>query len=102
MNPSLRDFTGLYPVSETLRFELRPLDSDFKPKPSAQALADMQKYLAEDRKRAGQYSAIKDILDEEHKKLIERVLSDIPAAIGSLKNRKMFSDILSEDGTKIL
>lgn len=101
MDHSLRDFTGLYSLSETLSFELRPLDSEFNPKPADRALADMKKYLDEDRKRAAQYASIKAILDEEHKKLIERVLSDVPGAIGRLKNRKAFAEILSDDGSGI-
>lgn len=101
MDHSLRDFTGLYSLSETLSFELRTLDSEFNLKPADRALADMKKYLDEDRKRDAQYASIKAILDEEHKKLIERVLSDVPGAISRLKNRKAFAEILSDDGSGI-
>lgn len=99
---SIRDFTALFAVSETLQFELRPLDADFKPKSPELALADMEKYLEKDRERAGQYSNLKSILDEEHKKLIERVFSDVSASIRRLPASASGRKLLNETGTGIL
>ena len=99
---SIRDFTGLFAVSETLQFELRPLDADFNPKSPELALADMEKYLEKDRERAAQYSNLKSILDEEHKKLIERVFSDVSASIRRLPASAPGRKLLNETGTGIL
>lgn len=99
---SISDFTGLFAVSETLQFELRPLDADFKPKSPELALANMEKYLEKDRERAGQYSNLKSILDEEHKKLIERVFSEVSASIRQLPASASGRKLLNESGTGIL
>lgn len=67
---SINDFTGLYPLSKTLRFELKPI---------AQTLEHIQAHglLEKDQHRADSYVEVKKIIDRYHKALIERVLSDV-------------------------
>ncbi|MBO4262696.1 MAG: hypothetical protein J5903_02805 [Clostridia bacterium] len=63
---ALQDFTGLYPVQKTLRFELKPQE-------------ETKKFikLSEDFLRAEYYPKLKDVLDDYYRYYIEKVLSDI-------------------------
>jgi len=65
-NKLLCSFTRKYPLSKTLRFELKPVD-------------DTKKYLKDfvqsDQERAGDYKELKKIIDEYHKDYIEKSLS---------------------------
>jgi hypothetical protein len=67
---SINDFTGLYSLQKTLRFELKPI---------AQTLEHIQAHglLEKDQHRADSYVEVKKIIDRYHKALIERVLSDV-------------------------
>ena len=61
------DFTHLYPISKTLRFELKPI---------GKTLQNIQKreILKQDEQRAENYQQIKEIIDEYHKAFIDQVL----------------------------
>lgn len=63
-------FTGLYKVSKTLRFELKPI---------GKTLENMKKFnvLENDRARDAQYERMKDILDAQHRALLERTLERV-------------------------
>lgn len=63
------DFTGIYPVSKTLRFELIPQGS---------TVENMKRegILNNDMHRADSYKEMKKLIDEYHKAFIERCLSD--------------------------
>ena len=63
-------FIGLYPLSKTLRFELRPIGKTRENISSAGI-------LAEDNHRAESYKEVKKIIDEYHKAFIEGVLEDL-------------------------
>lgn len=67
---TLNDFTGLYPLSKTLRFELKPIGN---------TLENIQKsgILERDSHRAESYIKVKDIIDRYHKAFIERVLDGL-------------------------
>ena len=63
-------FTGLYKVSKTLRFELKPV---------GKTLENIKKFkiLENDRVRDAQYERMKDILDLQHRALLERSLERV-------------------------
>lgn len=64
------DFTGLFSLSKTLRFELKPI---------GKTLENIEKkgLLAEDEKRAESYKKVKKLIDEYHKTFIENALSNL-------------------------
>ncbi|KAF3979590.1 MAG: type V CRISPR-associated protein Cas12a/Cpf1 [Methylococcales symbiont of Iophon sp. n. MRB-2018] len=68
------NFTNLYSLSKTLRFELKPIGEtadyieDFK----SQNLKD---FVTEDQQRAEDYKAIKELIDDYHRAYIEDKLS---------------------------
>ena len=76
-NP-FNQFTGLYPLSKTLRFELRPIGKTKENIISAGI-------LAEDNHRAESYKKVKKIIDEYHKAFIERVLKNLDLDKGALQ-----------------
>lgn len=65
---NLSQFTNLYPVSKTLRFELKPI---------GKTLENIEKdgIISEDEKRAENYKKVKIIIDKYHKWFIEKSLS---------------------------
>lgn len=63
------DFTGLYPLSKTLRFELIPVGK-------TKENIEKNGILERDNKRAIGYKAIKNVIDEYHKAFIELMLDD--------------------------
>ncbi len=63
-------FIGLYPLSKTLRFELRPIGKTRENISSAGI-------LAEDNHRSESYKEVKKIIDEYHKAFIEGVLEEL-------------------------
>lgn len=66
----LADFTNLYSLPKTLRFELKPIGKTLeKIKESG--------VLTNDEKRASSYIKVKEIIDEYHKAFIEHILCDV-------------------------
>ena len=65
---SFDDFTNLYSLSKTLRFELKPV---------GKTLENIEKkgMLSNDEKRAEDYKVVKKLIDLYHKNFIEKVLS---------------------------
>ena len=66
----LDSFTQKYKLAKTLRFELRPVGKTVE--------TFRTKFLSGDIKRSEDYEAVKSILDNEHKVLLERSLSNPP------------------------
>ena len=64
---SYSDFTGLYPLSKTLRFELKPIGK-------TKENIERNGILERDDQRAIGYKAIKKVIDEYHKAFIELML----------------------------
>lgn len=62
------DFTKQYPVSKTLRFELKPI---------GETAEHLQKILEEDEHRAESYKKVKKIIDRYHQKFISDVLNEM-------------------------
>lgn len=82
-------FTNLYPVIKTLRFELKPIGNTMDTIESNQVIHN-------DEKRADAYAKLKVTLDAYHKDIIEKVLSrarltgleDYAIAVNNLKTSK--------------
>ena len=61
------DFTGLYPLSKTLRFEARPVGATWQH-------IQQSGMLDEDQHRAESYKVVKKLIDEYHKAFIDGVM----------------------------
>ena len=64
------NFTGLYPVSKTLRFELRPVGR-------TKEHIEKMDFLASDEEKAEVYVKVKGYIDDFHRKFINKVMSDL-------------------------
>ena len=71
------DFTGLYPLSKTLRFELKPI---------GKTKENIEKHgiLERDSERAIAYKAVKKVMDEYHKVFIDSMLNDFELDMSTL------------------
>ncbi len=69
MNRTLDDFTNLYSLSKTLRFELKPI---------AQTEENIRKgkFLESDKRKSDDYKDVKTIIDNYHKYFIDDVLKN--------------------------
>ena len=70
---SLDSFTRKYKLAKTLRFELRPVGRTLE--------TFRSKFLPGDERRAAAYPGAKEMLDNEHKALLERALANPPAGL---------------------
>lgn len=66
----LKQFIGIYPVSKTLRFELRPVGK-------TQEWIEKNKVLESDEQKAEDYPKVKALIDDYHKVCIRESLKDI-------------------------
>ena len=66
---SYSDFTGLYPLSKTLRFELKPIGRTMEN-------IERNGILERDNQRAQDYKEVKKVIDEYHKAFIEKMLDN--------------------------
>lgn len=66
----LNQFTGLYPLSKTLRFELRPVGKTLE-------CIERKKFIAKDEQRACEYEKVKTIIDSYHKLFVKMCLSKL-------------------------
>lgn len=92
MKKMYEELVNFYPVSKTLRFELKPIGKTFE---------NMKKncVLEGDEKRARDYKKAKEIMDEYHKKFINDCLEDYKIDVKKLEE---YNNILiSEDKDKI-
>lgn len=71
------EFTGLYPLSKTLRFELKPIGK-------TKENIEKNGILERDNERAIAYKAVKKVIDEYHKAFIELMLDGFELDKGSL------------------
>jgi len=81
----IKDFTGLYPISKTLRFELKPI---------GETLMHIKKdgILEEDHQRKKDYEVVKKIIDDYHRGFIDSTLSQV-----NINWRELAEAIASED-----
>lgn len=79
---NISKLTGLYSLSKTLRFELKPI---------GKTLSFIEKHglLEQDKHRAGSYEKVKKIIDRYHKAFIEEALCNF-----QLKNESRDKKIL--------
>ena len=77
MGGKLEEFTGIFQVSETLSFGLRPVGK------TGEVLKNSG-LLEQDEKRAEAYTPVKTFLDEQHKAFLQRVLSGVAIDWGPL------------------
>ncbi len=108
MNKSgiFKDFTNLYQVSKTLRFELKPVGQTLEH-------IEAKGLISEDEERAEKYKKAKKLIDEYHKKFIHEALSYVDFVIekkdkddGEPKIRNLLEEFFSlykqkEDVTQI-
>ena len=66
----LKQFIGIYPVSKTLRFELRPIGR-------TQEWIEKNKVLENDERKAKDYPTVKELIDDYHKVCIRESLRDV-------------------------
>jgi CRISPR-associated protein Cpf1 len=71
------DFTNLYSLSKTLRFELKPVGVDGKPLSEKEAASLLQSIREEDKKINEAYIALKPVLDKLHEIVITTSLSGL-------------------------
>ena len=69
MNKSIAEFTNLYSLSKTLRFELRPIAE-------TKENIEKGKFLESDKKKSEDYKDVKKIIDNYHKYFIDDVLKN--------------------------
>lgn len=79
MNNNLNKFTGLYQLSKTLRFELKPVGK-------TRENIDINGFLVNDEHRAESYKKVKKIIDRYHKSYIDSVLSNFSLNEDVLEN----------------
>lgn len=72
---NLNQFIGLYPLSKTLRFELKPIGK-------TKENIEKNGILERDTQRAVGYKVVKKVIDEYHKAFIERILNDFENKLG--------------------
>ena len=66
----LKQFIGIYPVSKTLRFELRPVGK-------TQEWIEKNRVLENDESKAADYPVVKKLIDEYHKVCIRESMKDV-------------------------
>ncbi len=81
----INELTGIYSLSKTLRFELMPV---------GKTLENIQRkgLIAQDEMRAEEYKAIKEIIDEYHKKVISMCLGKLTLNIKDLEEYVSLAD----------
>ena len=73
----LKELTGLYSLSKTLRFELEPIGNTLRH-------IEAKGIITQDEQRAEEYKKVKDIIDRYHKKFITMCLSSLKLSMDSL------------------
>ena len=66
----LKQFIGIYPVSKTLRFELRPVGK-------TQEWIEKNRVLENDESKAADYPVVKKLIDEYHKVCIRESMKNV-------------------------
>ena len=74
----IEELTGLYQLSKTLRFELKPIGKTLEH-------IERKGLIAQDEQRADEYKKVKDIIDRYHKSFIHMCLCNFKFNDGSLE-----------------
>ncbi len=90
----LNELTGLYSLSKTLRFELKPI---------GKTLEHIQQkgLIAQDEQRAEEYKQMKDIIDEYHKKVISQCLGSLQLDLEDLQQYVDLVEASSRDEKRL-
>lgn len=83
----MEQFTNLYQLSKTLRFELKPIGETLK-------FIEQNGLLEQDEHRAESYKKVKKIIDRYHKAYIEKALSDFDLHYEDNGNKDSLSEYL--------
>ena len=75
---SIADFTGLYSVAKTLRFELKPVGK------TTENCEKLQEFLTKDERRSKSYVIVKRLIDIIHKNIIQESLEGAELDWGKL------------------
>lgn len=86
----LSELTGLYSLSKTLRFELKPIGKTLEH-------IESKGLIAQDEQRAEEYKKVKDIIDRYHKKFITMCLSDFKFEQNSLETYVALAEDTNRD-----
>ncbi|MDR1974531.1 MAG: type V CRISPR-associated protein Cas12a/Cpf1 [Bacteroidales bacterium] len=70
----MKNFTNLYQLSKTLKFELKPLGKDGKPLTSEDTAKLFESIIAEDKKIKEAYDSLKPVMDKIHEQVITNSL----------------------------
>ena len=89
-NTIFSQFTGLYPVSKTLRFELKPIGKTLD-------YIQKKKIIKQDEEKSVKYVEAKQIIDKYHKYFISEALKDVNLDWNPLQ--KAFEDYLTNRNT---
>ena len=73
---NFNDFTGLYSLSKTLRFEAKPVGATWYH-------IQQSELLNEDQHRAESYKVVKKLIDEYHKAFIDKVMDSFCLPLAS-------------------
>ncbi|MCQ2059114.1 MAG: type V CRISPR-associated protein Cas12a/Cpf1 [Bacteroidaceae bacterium] len=85
---TFNDLTGLYSISKTLRFELRPIGK------TAENI-EKKGLIAQDEQRAIEYEKVKDIIDTYHKEFIKMCLYNFKLKLASDGNNNSLEDYVT-------
>lgn len=82
------DLTGLYSLSKTLRFELKPIGKTLEH-------IERKGLIAQDEQRADEYEKVKDIIDRYHKSFVKWCLSGVRLKLESTSNLDSLEDYVA-------
>lgn len=85
---TFNNLTGLYSLSKTLRFELKPIGRTLEH-------IERKGLIAQDEKRADEYEKVKAIIDEYHKAFIKMCLTNLELKLDSDGNLDSLEDYVS-------
>ena len=85
---TFNDLTGLYSLSKTLRFELKPVGK-------TKENIETKGIIAQDEKRAEEYKKVKDIIDRYHKSFIDMCLAGLVLRTTSDGNNDSLEDYVA-------
>lgn len=84
----IEELTGMYSLSKTLRFELKPIGKTLE-------FIERKGLIAQDEQRAIEYEKVKEIIDRYHKAFIKMCLADFKLKLESTGNNDSLEDYVS-------
>lgn len=90
MMQGVNDFTGLYPISRTIRFQLKPVGK-------TEEFVKQRGFISQDDIRAEHYKTVKKIIDRRHKEFIDSTLDNFSFSGEDLKEYERLYRIEKKD-----